>query len=130
MKGPAAIAALLLVSLLVGAVAFFVQRQGGVADCSDTVIAESLSPGGRWVAALFARRCGGTAESTQVALRRAGAAFAPLDADVIFIAAGREDAKISWVAEPESVVVETNARSVVREHRSWRKVGVQVRRVR
>ena len=129
MKGPVALAALLGVAGAVGVVSYLVQRSGGEADCRDTVVAESRSPGGHWVAALFSRRCG-SSETTQVALRRAGAPFAPLDSDVVFIAAGREEVKFSWQAEPEAVVVETNAGRVIREGQSWRKVAVQVRRVR
>lgn len=129
MRGPVALAALLGVTGAVGGVAWLVQRSGGEADCSDTVVAESRAPGGHWVAALFSRRCGGS-ETTQVALRRAGAPFAPLDADVVFIAAGHEEVKLSWAVEPEAVIVETRAGRVIREGHSWRKVGVQVRRVR
>ena len=129
MKGPVALAALLGVVGAVGGVAWFVQRSGSEADCADTVVAESRAPGGHWMAALFSRKCG-VSETTQVALRRAGAPFAPFDYDVIFIAAGHEEVKLSWQVEPEVVIVETKAGRVIREGHSWRKVGVQVRRVR
>jgi hypothetical protein len=121
-----------LVLLCIAAGAFWVSRKGP-GECTNTVSAEHRSPGGQWMAAVFARRCG-DGETTQVALRRAGSAFEPAsglaDDDVVFIAAGREALKLSWTPEPEALVIETRAGTLAREVHQWRKLGVTVRRVR
>ena len=128
MSGKSALGALAVVLLCIAAASLWVSRRGA-GDCTNTVSAEHRSPGGEWMAAVFARRCG-DGETTQVALRRAGAPFEPADDDVVFIAAGREALKLSWTPEPEGLVIETLAGPLAREAHGWRKLGVTVRRVR
>lgn len=128
MSGKAALGALAVVLLCIAAATLWVSHRGA-GECTNTVSAEHRSPGGQWMAAVFTRRCG-DGESTQVALRRAGTPFEPADADVVFIAAGREPLKLSWTQEPEGLVIETRAGPLAREVHGWRKLGVTVRRVR
>jgi len=129
--GKAALGALAAVLLCIAAGALWVARHGS-GECTNTVSAEHRSPGGQWMAAVFSRRCG-EGETTQVALRRAGAPFEPGNEDIVFIAAGHEPLKLSWTPDtPESagLVIETRAAGLVREEHQWRKLGVTVRRVR
>jgi hypothetical protein len=126
--GKAALGALAAVLLCIAAGASWISRRGP-GECTNTVSAERRSPGGQWMAAVFSRRCG-DGETTQVALRRAGAPFEPANDDVVFVAAGREPLKLSWTPEPEGLVIETRAGAVAREEHAWRKLGVTVRRVR
>ena len=128
----AALGALAAVLVCIAAGAFWVSRKGS-GECTNTVSAEHRSPDGQWMAAVFARRCG-DGETTQVALRRSGSPFEPASGiakdDVVFIAAGHEALRLSWTAEPEVLVIETRAGTLLREEHHWRKLGVTVRRVR
>ena len=123
-----ALGALAAVLVCIAAGAFWVSRKGP-GECTNTVSAEHRSPGGQWMAAVFARRCG-DGETTQVALRRAGSPFEPANDDLVFIAAGHEALKLSWTPEPEGLVIETRAGTLLREEHHWRKLGVTVRRLR
>ena len=130
--GKAALGALAAVLVCIAAGAFWVARKGP-GECTNTVSAEHRSKGGQWMAAVFARRCG-DGETTQVALRRAGSPFEPASGipidDVVFVAAGHEELKLSWTPDPEVLVIETRAGTLLREEHQWRKLGVTVRRVR
>jgi hypothetical protein len=98
-------------------------------SCDDTVTAEFRSPGGGLLAAVVDRACG-PEHTTLVELRQAGTRFAALAQDFVFAARGKVPVRVLWEGTPEALVVETQARDVLREATHFRKTAVTVRRVR
>jgi len=97
------------------------------AGCGDTVKTEAVSPGGRYVATVFERNCGATADySTNVSLREAKESFDPSSQTPVLTVAGQPTIALEWSTETTLAVAVPEAETF-KKLESWRDVRVDYR---
>lgn len=96
-------------------------------DCTDTVKNEAVSPGGRYIAAVFERDCGATTDySTIVSLREAKEPFDPSEQHPVLTVEGRPAISLEWSSD-ESLTVGLPSIETFTKQDAWRDVRVVYR---
>ena len=97
------------------------------AGCGDTVKTEAVSPGGRYVATVFERDCGATADySTNVSLREVKEPFDPSKQELILTVGGQPTVALEWSTESTLAVVIPEAETFTKLG-VWRDVRISYR---
>ena len=98
-----------------------------LADCSNDILIEAVSPNGKYVATLFERNCGPTTSYVRIiSIRKNKEVFdGDKDASYVFIMSKRHDIKIYW-QDSEDLIISRPAISdyIFKELKEWD--GIQI----
>jgi hypothetical protein len=92
--------------------------------CADTVKHEAISPGGRYVAAVFERDCGATTDySTNLSLRDAKEPFNPSEQHPVLTVEGQPAIALEWSSDESLTVVLPTTETFTKEE-AWQDVRI------
>jgi hypothetical protein len=93
-------------------------------DCADTVKSEAVSPGGRYIAAVFERDCGATTDySTNLSLRDAKEPFDPSEQRPVLTVEGQPAIGLEWSSDESLTVVLPSIETFAKQE-AWRDVRI------